>query len=68
MSKSRNRLGKLERLTLVLFVAVVLNSVLEYTIGYQIYGGGLLAVLLAVLLLVILVRSLHSRLTIRSRQ
>src|SRR5689334_11331130 len=50
-------LSRLERITLILFVIVVLNSFLDYFTGYQIYGGDLLFVLFCISLIILFIRS-----------
>ena len=47
-------ISRLARITLVLFVAVVTNSILDYTTGYQLYGGDLLDVLFVISLCILL--------------
>src|SRR5262245_24695331 len=50
--KTLTRLG---RITLVLFLAVVANGILEYSTGYQLFGGDLLGVLFAISLCILLI-------------
>jgi sigma-B regulation protein RsbU (phosphoserine phosphatase) len=50
-------LTRLERITLILFVIVVINAILDYFTGYQIYGGDLLDVLFVAGLIILFIRS-----------
>jgi len=47
---------RLQRLTLILFAAVVVNLILEDAVGYQIVGGDLLFVLFVISLSILLIR------------
>ena len=53
------RLNRIQRITLVLFVAVVLNAILDSTTGYQILGGDLLLVLFCISLVILILRSIR---------
>ena len=53
------RLNRIQRITLVLFVAVILNWILDSTTGYQILGGDLLTVLFCISLLILVLRSIR---------
>src|SRR3954453_20693536 len=50
-------LTRLERITLVLFVIVIVNAILDNTTGYQIYGGDLLTLLFVISLCLLFIRS-----------
>jgi len=49
-------LPRLQRITLILFVIVVVNVILDATTGYQILGGDILNVLFCIALLILVLR------------
>jgi phosphoserine phosphatase RsbU/P len=53
-------LSRFERIALVLFFAVIANAILDYTTGYQLYGGDLLGLLFAIACIVLVVRWLRA--------
>ncbi len=63
-------LTRLQRVTLILFVAMIVNSILDSTIGYQLLGGDLLGVLFTFslfFLILSLIKPLTRRLVWRVR-